>query len=326
MVYYSTHFQQWKLAENLILKPPKPPNNFGMESVYYYYKKYHLKEKLIFADIQSDKVFKILKIFDETEASGIDDLSGIFLKYGAKLLTTPITQLCNLSISSRIYPDACKIAKLKSIFKKGTRRDPKNYRPISPLPLKSKVLERVKHKQTTEFLDKHKILFKFQSRFRKNHSTDFCLSYLTDKISNGFNSGLLTGMILIGLQNAFNTIDHYILLQKLPTLGFLNEVIDWFRSYLRSRKFRGNAHDKCSTTAKLRCGVSQRSILGPLVFLLYINDMPQAVDCDLFLYTDDTCLLYQQKNLDRINKELINPFVPNAPFLYPQKTENPKVF
>ena len=196
----------------------------------------------------------------------------------------PITQLCNLSISSGRFLDACKIAKLKPLFKKGTRTDPKNYHPISLLPLISKVLERVMHEQIMKFLDKHKILYKFQSGFKKNHSTHFCLSYLTDKISNGFNSGLLTGMILIDLQKAFDTIDHYILLQKLPPFGFSNEVIDWFRSYLHIRKFHVNVHDKFSTTAKLRCRVLQRSILGPLLFLLYINDMPQAVHCDLFLY------------------------------------------
>ena len=108
-----------------------------------------------------------------------------------------------------------------------------------------------------EFLGKCRILYKFQSGFGKNHSTKFCLSYLTDKISNGFNSGLLTGMILIDLQKAFDTIDHYISLHKLPLLGFSNEVIDWFRSYLLSRNFHVNVDDKFSTTAELRCRVPQ---------------------------------------------------------------------
>ena len=104
----------------------------------------------------------------------------------------------------------------------------------------SKVLERIVHEQTMEFLDKHNI----QSGFRKNHSTDFCLSYLTDKISKGFDSGLLTGVILIDLQKAFDTIDHNILLLKMPSLGFSHEVIDWYKSYLSSRKFHVNVHDK----------------------------------------------------------------------------------
>ena len=90
-------------------------------------------------------------------------------------------------------------------------------------------------------------------------------------------------MILIDFQKAFDTIDHYILLQKLPSLGFSNEVIDCFRSYLRSRKFHVNVRDKFATNAELRCGVPQGSTLGRLLFLLYVNNMPQAVECDLFL-------------------------------------------
>ena len=96
-----------------------------MESVNNYFEKYNLKEKLIFANIQSDNAFKILKNFNETKALGIDDLSE---------LTAPITQLCILSISSGTFPGACKIAKLKSLYKNGTRTNPKNYCPISLLP------------------------------------------------------------------------------------------------------------------------------------------------------------------------------------------------
>ena len=94
----------------------------------------------------------------------------------------------------------------------------------------------------------------------------------------------------------------------MPSLGFSREVIGWYRSYLSSRKFHANVHDQFSTSANLRCGVSQGSILGPLLFLLYINDMPQAVDCGLFLYADDTCLLFQHKDLERVKEELTKNF------------------
>ena len=106
-------------------------------------------------------------MFDESKAPDIDDLSVIFLKDGASLLATPITQSCNLSISSGRFPETCKIAKLKPLFKKEIKTDPKNYYPISLLPLISKVLERIVHEQSMAFLDKHNILYKFQSEFRK---------------------------------------------------------------------------------------------------------------------------------------------------------------
>ena len=149
-----------------------------------------MKERLLFLKIESNKVFKILNFFDESKVPDIDDLSGIFLRDGASLLATPITQLCNLSISSGRFPETCKIAKLKSLFKKEIKTDPKNCYPMSLLPLISKVLERIVHEKSMEFLDKHSILYKFQSEFLKNYSTDFCLVYLADKI---------TGVILTDL-------------------------------------------------------------------------------------------------------------------------------
>ena len=106
---------------------------------------------------ESEKVFKILKNFN---TPGINDFSGIFLKDGASLLATSITLVCNLSISSGIFPDTCKIANLKPLFKKGSKTDPKNYPPISPLPHMSKVLERIVHEQIMEFLDQHNIFDK----------------------------------------------------------------------------------------------------------------------------------------------------------------------
>ena len=181
----------------------------------------------------------MIKMFDESKAPGIDDLSEISLKDGASL-ATPITQLCNLSISSGRFPDDWKIAKLKPLFKKGSKTDPRNYRPICLLPLMSKVLERIVHEQTMEFLDKHNI----QSGFRKNHSTDFCLSYLTDKISKGFDSGLLTGMILNWPSKNIRYYRSWCITSKNAIVGFSREVIDWYKSYLSSRKFHVHVHDK----------------------------------------------------------------------------------
>ena len=109
-------------------------------------------------------------------------------------------------------------AQFKPLYKKGKKTDPKNYRPISLLPVISKILEKVIHDQTMEFVNEKNILYKFQSSFRKFHSTD-CLSYLQDKVAKGFDSGLLTGMILIDLQKAFNTIDHKTLIEKNETYG-----------------------------------------------------------------------------------------------------------
>ena len=121
------------------------------------------------------------------KAIGIDNLFGRFLKDGSKVfIATPIVQIYNLSIKLSAVPDECKIAKLKPLYKKGKKTDPKNYIPISLLPVVSKILEKVIHDKTIDFLTKENILYKFQSGFRKFHSTDSCVSYLQDKVANSF--------------------------------------------------------------------------------------------------------------------------------------------
>ena len=115
-------------------------------------------------------------------------------------------------------------------------------------------------------------------------------------------------MILIDLQKAFDTINHGILLEKMAYLGFSNSVITWFSSYLENRSFVVNIDNSFSTPGKLMCGVPQGSILGPLLFLLYVNDMQQAVSCDLLLYADDTCLIFTGRDTKTIENQLNGDF------------------
>ena len=140
------------------------------------------------------------------------------------------------------------------------------------------------------------MLYKYLSGFRKFHSTDICLSYPRDKIAKGFESGLLTGMVLIDLQNAFDTIDQNILIKKMSFLGFADETIKWY-TYLSNRKCIISMENANSDKASITCLVPQGSMLCPLLFLVYVNDMPQAVDSELLLYVNDTCLVFQYRNI-----------------------------
>ena len=116
------------------------------------------------------------------------------------------------------------------------------------------------------------------------------------------------GMVLIDLQKAFDTIDHSILLEKMSCLGFAGKMIAWYMSYLTNRSFIVNVGKESSSPSKLSCGVPQGSILGPLLFLLYVNDMPQAVKSELLLYADDTCLIYMGKDIQKIEEQLNSDF------------------
>ena len=132
-----------------------------------------------------------------------------------------MTELCNLSITSGKLPDSCKIAKIKAIYKKGSLTEACNYKSISLLLLISKVIKNIIHDQSSVFLNSRNLLYNYQSGFCKNHSTNYCLSFLNDKILNSFEQGLITGMILIDLQKTFGTIHHDILLQKIVCHWFL---------------------------------------------------------------------------------------------------------
>ena len=173
---------------------------------------------------------KIQRSTNVRKAVGIYDLSSRFLKDGSRVLSKPISELCNLFIELGSFPDSCKIAKLKPLFKEGSTINPSNYRPISLQRLNSKIIKKLIHEQIRSFLFNNEILYNYQSGLRENHSTDSCLTFLHDKILKGFDKGLMTGMILIDLQKAFDTIDHDILLKKLSAIGFSNHTIGWFKS------------------------------------------------------------------------------------------------
>ena len=200
--YYSN------LAGKLLKKLPKPPNKSTLNTVFQHYKGIIQTDSFNLNTASKNTILNILKSTNVSKAAGFDNLSGRFLKDGAEVLAKPITDLCNLSITSGKIPDSRKIAKLKPIYKKGSLTEASNYRPISLLPLISKVIEKVIHDQTSTFLNSRNLLYNYQSGFRKNHSTDYCLSFLNDKILKGFDQGLMTGMILIDLQKAFDSIDH----------------------------------------------------------------------------------------------------------------------
>ena len=162
------------LALNLVNKLPHAPNKFDLHSVLAYYKRFLNTEnqKFTFSPTSEDEVLKLLKDTNPEKAAGIDNLSGRFLKDGAVVLALPISKLCNLSMKRSKFPLDCKIAKLKPLYKKGSKTDPKNYRLVSLLPLVSKVIKKVIHNQTEIFLNKNKILCKCQSGFRKSFSTN----------------------------------------------------------------------------------------------------------------------------------------------------------
>ena len=256
-----------------------------------------------------ETIKKLLCCLDVSKAPGMDEISPRFLKDGTERLAQPICDIINLSIKLSTFPDKCKIGKLTPLFKKGSKTDPRNYRTISLLPLIFKLIEKAIHIQTQEYLDKNGLIYKFQSGVRNNFSTDSCLVQLTDYTIKGMDKEQHTGMILIDLQKAFDTLDHDVLLKKMECVGFKKPVIKWFKSYLSNRKFSVSVEGVFLEEGLLTCGVPQGSILGPLLFLIYINDLPQSLsETTSNLYADDTCIYYQHRDIQKIENVLNKEF------------------
>ena len=201
-------------------------------------------------------------------------------------------------------PDDLKNARVVPLHKKPSKTDVGNYRPVSVLNVISKVFERVVRDQLHQYMHNMNLLYEYQSGFRKSYSTDTCLMHLTDYIQLEMDKGNCVGMILLDLQKAFDTVNHDILLGKMKAMGCSNSAVKWFRSYLSDRKQLTDLSGTRSELDSITCGVPQGSILSPLLFLMYVNDMEIAVQCKLLLYADDSALLIPGRNLKDIEKQL----------------------
>ena len=208
------------------------------------------------------------------------------------------------SISHYISRPYLKLLKKQGLFPSMKRGEVGNYRPVSILPVVSKIFERIVYDQLSKHLDKHNILYKYQSGFRRSHSTETALIDLSDRIKFSMDKGLYTGMVMIDLQKAFDTVNHAIMSDKLGAVGCDDGSVNWFNSYLSNISQFIDIKGTLSDRGEVTCGVPQGSILGPLLFLIYVNDMESAVDCDLLLYADNSALLIRGKNIIDIERKL----------------------
>ena len=186
-----------------------------------------------------------------------------------------------------------------------------NYRPISILPLFSKVLERVMYNRVIKFINKHKLIYLYQFGFRKDHSTYMALIILIDKITAALDNGDFTIAVLIDFRKAFDTVDHRILLDKLYHYGIRGVAHEWMNSYLSNRQQQVSYNGATSSYKTINCGVPQGSILGPLLFIIYINDLSHVSKIlTSVLFADDTTLVDSDSDLPtlihRFNRELID--------------------
>ena len=247
---------------------------------------------------------KIVKNLASKNSSGHDGISACFLKRILETVTLPLTHIINQSLCTGIFPDRLKIAKVVPLFKKGDQHILDNHRPISLLPVVSKVFEKVVFNQLYQYVTDNNIIFTSQYGFRKLHSMELTSLELVDRVFQHLDKGKLPLSIFLDLSKAFDTLDHHILLNKLKFYGLSSTPLKWFESYLHGRKQYVDFYGIHSNT-----GVLQGSILGPLLFMIYMNDIHMArQNFNVILYADDTNLIGPLCSFNsslRINKESI---------------------
>ena len=203
----------------------------------------------------------------------------------------PLT-LIKKSLSTGVFPDKLKIAKVIHLYKKDDPHLVDNYRPISLLLAISKIFEKILFNQVYAYFDRNKLLYTSQCRFRKLHSTELASLELVDRVRLDMDSGKTPVSIFLDLSNAFDTSDHSILLLKLTHYGLPQAAIRWFSSYLFGRRQLVDFNGTWSTITSTSTGVPQRSILEPLFFIIYMNDIHVASEkFNSVIYAGDTSLL-----------------------------------
>ena len=252
-----------------------------------------------------DEVIELCREIEPLKSSGIDELSSKICKDAFLALPDKLTHIFNCSLIQGIFPDEWKVAKVVPLFKGGNRELVNNYRPISLLPLPGKLLKKIVHKYLVKFFDDCEFLSAYQGGFRKGFSTVSTIADLTDDLFSEINKGNTTIAAFIDLKKAFDTVNTEILLRKLEKAGICNKTLDWCCSYLSDRSQRTIVNNLSSKTLDVTCGVPQGSVLGPLFFLVYINDIQGALqETNLRLYADDTVLYHSGVNATEATKPL----------------------
>ena len=255
--------------------------------------------------LSATEVVDMIKVSKTSKACGPNSIPSKILKANAYILAEPLTYLINLSLIQGKFPQLLKLADVCPIYKKNDKNKCENYRPISLLSNLSKLYERAMHRRIYDFLENCNVFYELQFGFRKKYSTNHALLSIVEGIKDNLDTKKFGCGVFIDLEKAFDTVNHRILLSKLEHYGIRGVENDWFRSYLTSRMQRVRLDGVTSDYLGISCGVPQGSILGPLLFLLYINDMNKAVkNYIIHHFADDTNLLCDDKNPDKLKKKM----------------------
>ena len=248
-----------------------------------------VSQSMYIQPVTEQEVLDIVSECKSKSSYGHDEISMKTVKHIIKQIVKPLTHIFNRSLICGSFPNDMKLTKIIPVFKSGDRFKFSNYRPISLLSHFKKILEKIFNKRLTSFIEAQHILSDGQYGFRSNHSTSLARTEFVEKVTSATDKSQTTIGVFIDLKNVFDTVDHNILLSKLYCYGIRGLALEWIKSYLFNRRQYVCYNNSNSEFKEIKCGVPQGSILGPLLFILYINDM-----CDvskllhIILFADDT--------------------------------------
>ncbi len=258
-----------------------------------------------FAEVSDYDVAILIRDLKPSSSCGADGITARLLKAAGPSIYPVIRHLINRSITARQFPQIWKTGCITPLYKEGDATNPSNYRPISILPTMGKLAEKVIHTQLYTYFSNYELLSPRQAGFRKGYSTGTCLLDFVDNVFVNMDQGMTCGVLFLDLRKAFDTVDHRILLTKLRKYGLKISATKWIESYLEGRMQVTKVDGVLSPPAPVACGVPQGSILGPLLFTIYVNDIPKCVaNAKINLYADDTAISVSARSIDDVIMQL----------------------
>ena len=308
--YIPQIFNQYftSIAKKIKETMPDPPAGKSFSD---YLSNISMPNSFFFSPVSSEQIDNIISSL-KNKSSNISTYSTMLIKSIKSLLSPILSNIINKSFTHGVFPKFLKIAHVIPIYKSGDKTDPGNYRPISILPILSKVFEKAVSDQLYSFFEHFQLLDSSQFGFRKKLSTSNAISNMLQFIYNNLDAGKTVLSLFLDFSKAFDCVDHTILLHKLEVYGVRGVALLWFQSYLSNRMQYVSINGNNSEYKSVESGVPQGSILGPLLFLIYINDFPKSSNFFKFnLFADDSTLSFSYKDVpvnmlsENVNRELI---------------------